>query len=415
MRGEGSVVGAVVERSRVGREPYRREVIDVELLDLVRPGRAARGAVADEADEVRRAVHVVVQVEVDLLPLGRRELARVVARADQTLFLRAPPREARAVLDHVVLVAIRIVDVELSRELDRDLEERRRAGAVVVDARPGKHRVEVSARHRDVVRVTDLCLGEDVRGLAILSDGLGEDVDGHVRIVAPELDQLGPDRVARPDHGPSKRGGPKRPAKDCRPAGLALVHDHDRARPGRLRVLGLLAERAGAALEQGDLPGLEAGGGEVGRLAAARRGVVRVRADRDDHVDRPQVRRDVTAARVGHGDEVLVLLVGLGIRRHALELGRRRLADELERELLDRHVVARLAKHGRDVVHGRLVAGCDGAAVAAVLVGDLLELLQMLPDIAVVHLVGEHLGGRSCERRGSGDCERTEHQRRQDE
>ena len=69
---EGEVVGASVELGRLGRQPLRGEVVEEHLLDsrrAVGPGGAEGRAVTvvHEADEVRRADHVEVEVHGVLL------------------------------------------------------------------------------------------------------------------------------------------------------------------------------------------------------------------------------------------------------------------------------------------------------------------------------------------------------------
>ena len=79
---------------------------------------------------------------------------------------------------------------------------------------------------------------------------------------------------------------------------VALVEDDDADGTRGRGVLGLDLERAGTSLQQGDVPGREAG--EVGRLAPAGRGV----AEAEHEVDRRDVGGDVTGIALGDDTEV---------------------------------------------------------------------------------------------------------------
>jgi hypothetical protein len=136
---ERFVVGASIELGRLGLEPLGGEV--VEEYVLYRPRAARPGgpegvpvAVVDEPDEVRRAYHVEVQVDGDVLLLPRGQLVDIVRGTVEPLLLGAPEREAD-VVDRL--------DVELLH-LQGDLQDARRARAVVVDAGSLGDGVEVS-------------------------------------------------------------------------------------------------------------------------------------------------------------------------------------------------------------------------------------------------------------------------------
>ena len=205
-------------------------------------------AVIDEEDIVRRADHVEVEVERDLVELLLREVGDVVRRPDEVRLLSAPPREANGVLR-----------LDLAQLL-ADLEQGGRAAAVVVDAGSSVDRVEVCAGHDDVVRVLTGKLGQHVGGRGHLAHGLG----------------------LEPKHQPGGRGQlltracvipttgmssvnvlPKVPLSSPRD----VVVDDDPDRTGIVGIGRLDGERAGAARDQGDVPGGEAG--EVGGLAPA--------------------------------------------------------------------------------------------------------------------------------------------------
>ena len=137
---ERAVVGAAAELRRRRGQVLAVEVVDEQLLDLRRPGRAGGvgvGAVAvvDEADVVRRADHVEVQVRHDLRQGRVAEAVDVVLGAEQAGLLGAPEREADLLAR---------LDAGLGHLLG-DLEDRRGAGAVVVDARAAVDGVEVGA------------------------------------------------------------------------------------------------------------------------------------------------------------------------------------------------------------------------------------------------------------------------------
>ena len=136
---ERAVVRAPVERRRLRREPLAREVVEEHRLDLVGPvrthGAFARRVVAvvDEAHEVGRPDHVEVQHRRDPIALGRRKALDVVRRTEQAGLLRPEPDEAH------------VVARRDAGHLLGDLEDPRRSGAVVVDARPGADPVQMRA------------------------------------------------------------------------------------------------------------------------------------------------------------------------------------------------------------------------------------------------------------------------------
>ena len=148
---------------------------------------------------------------------------------------------------------------------------------------------------------------------------------------------------------------------------VALVEDHDPDGAGRRGVLGLELERAGATLQQRDVPGREAR--EVGSLAPAGRGV----AQAELQVDGRDRRGDVAGVGLGDRPEVDALDIGDRVRCDLLE-GRG--ADDLEREVVERlhlRVVAGGLERLDHVVDRGVVAREAGEAVSVVLVGDRLE------------------------------------------
>ena len=82
----------------------------------------------------------------------------VLGRPDESSLLRTPPREAD-----------RVLRLQL-RQVLRELEQRGRAAAVVVDTGTCRHRVEVRAGHHDVVGCPPGQLGDDI----LLRPRLGE-------------------------------------------------------------------------------------------------------------------------------------------------------------------------------------------------------------------------------------------------
>ena len=96
---ERRVVGAPVERARLGLEATLGVVPLEQGLDLVgpvRPDEAEVGAVAVVAEQsvVGRADHVEVEVHLEVGELLRSQLADVEGRTDQAALFATPPREA---------------------------------------------------------------------------------------------------------------------------------------------------------------------------------------------------------------------------------------------------------------------------------------------------------------------------------
>ena len=118
---------------------------------------------------VRRADHVEVEVQGDLVALGLRQVVHVVRGADEVGLLRTPESEPDLV---------RHGDL---RNLLGDLEDRRRPAAVVVDAGTGVDRVQVGANHHDVVRIASGRLGEDVVGRRDAAQRLGLEMEHQPR------------------------------------------------------------------------------------------------------------------------------------------------------------------------------------------------------------------------------------------
>jgi hypothetical protein len=109
-------------------------------------------AVVDEVARVRRGEHVEVEEALDLRPFGGRQVVDVELRPAQPQLLRAEPGEAQMLG---------------GRETGRgdrlgDLQQRGRAGAVVVDAGSRGDAVEVRASHQNLVGVAARPVGDYV-------------------------------------------------------------------------------------------------------------------------------------------------------------------------------------------------------------------------------------------------------------
>ena len=180
---------------------------------------------------VRRADHVEVDVRADPPPLvaasasarsGASRAAPSSSAAPERRAARAPPGG--------------FGPMRLGQ-----LDERRHAAAVVVDARPARHRVEVAAGHHDLspappgVSAITLCVS---RALAR-------------RRPRPRA-RSAPSPTARSDTsttGIRMSGRRERGARHSA-AGRRVVEHHERARAGRLGVEGLGAEEALAAAHE---------------------------------------------------------------------------------------------------------------------------------------------------------------------
>jgi hypothetical protein len=155
---EGGVVRGAADRARV-----RRGAAGVERA--AQRGLRLAAAVGLE-DGVGRADHVEVHVGADAAALGGGEPPDVGARAVEAELLGRPEAEPQ-----------RVARARSLAEAGREREQRRRARAVVVEARAGRDRVDVGARHDDAVAVRAGQLGDHVAGRALLGDRVDADVD----------------------------------------------------------------------------------------------------------------------------------------------------------------------------------------------------------------------------------------------
>ncbi|RBQ68193.1 hypothetical protein VDGD_21604 [Verticillium dahliae] len=158
---EGNVIGAARETDGARLDTLGLKVVEEELLNSLRAGGAAGtdiGTVAvKDAKEAARD-HVKVDVEKQVINLGRGHVVYVKLAAPEAVLLGTPPREPH---------------LEIGREARQglgELENEGRAGAVIVDAGPGLDRVEMRADHDDVARVATLGLCNDVLRDALFNE-----------------------------------------------------------------------------------------------------------------------------------------------------------------------------------------------------------------------------------------------------
>ena len=224
------------------------------------------------------------------------------------------------------------------------------------------------------------CVGDDVRRCSRLDLGVhGNPHPDRLPARDPVVELLS-DREGRPDDREVVLRRVERPGDDAESivgrVDVPLVEDDHRDGARGLRGLGLLAEGAGAALDERDRARREAG--VVGRGAAAGRAAGR--GDHDATRERKR-RREVSGPGVVHGRVLGVQALGvrLRVRRDALEGAR--VEDELVvGEVLDRDVVPRVGQQTGDVVDRCRVARRARGARAAVGIRDGLERLFVLHD-----------------------------------
>ena len=298
----------------------------------------------------------------------------VVVRTDQAVLLAAPEREPHPVHRR---------DPQL-RHLQRDFEDRCRTTAVVVDAGPFAHRVEVSTHHDRAVGATRRGVGEHV----VRGDVADGGCHRHAQLQPGRscAHEIGAEREGRTDDRDRQRRRVERAEEGVDAiGGVALVEDHDRRGAGRLSVLGLQTERARPSGQQRDVARREAG--EVGRFTAAGGSARRRECD----VDHRDGSGDVARSGVVHGVEVVDLDVRGGRRRRLREALRHQFELRVG-ERLGRDDVAGVGQQAGDVGGGSDVPRCAGGAGAAVGVGDRLERLEVLHD-AVGRDGGAECGG----------------------
>ncbi|CVN01448.1 Uncharacterised protein [Streptococcus pneumoniae] len=189
---------------------------------------------------VQRGHHVQVGVEDDVLTLRGGQGVHVVVRAQQADLLGAPQGEADLALGLVGLGG-----------LARDLEGRRDARGVVVDARALRHAVQVGAEHHDVVVAARARLRQHVPGGPLLHELL--EVQGDGGAAGAGLGQQIGAQLAGHAHGPDDVA--RRGAQGAVQRALGVVVDDDGLGTGGGRDLGLLGEGAVAPGDQGDAAG----------------------------------------------------------------------------------------------------------------------------------------------------------------
>ena len=166
------------------------------------------------------------------------EVVDVVGRPEQAELLGTPPGEPH-------LVAQLLLEL---LHLDRGLEQRGAARAVVVDARTALHAVEVRSGHHHVVGATAPGLGDDVPGTA----GSSKDVEVERGLGGQGRHERG--SVGLRDAGGRGEVG-RRLAEGSVERPVNVVVDDRRRCARRLGEGGLVGERAGAAADQRDLAG----------------------------------------------------------------------------------------------------------------------------------------------------------------
>ena len=225
---------------------------------------------------------------------ARAERRDVVLGAQQARLLGAPEREAQLLAR---------LDAELGHLLG-DLEDRRGAAAVVVDARALDDGVEVRADDQRLRRVARS--GSDAITFVVgrVSDAV-EVNTCTVTSPAGRLVELRAVGVARADDRDRDLGPAERAGEQVGAARVALVEDDHGVIAGGLGVARLDDEVAAAALDQRDR-GPAPGAGEVARLAAGRR--ARRRASPGSTMSLVGISRagDVTAAGVVVGRRLVV-------------------------------------------------------------------------------------------------------------
>jgi hypothetical protein len=239
----------------------------------------------------------------------------------------------------------------------------------------------VGPGHDDPVVASRRCLGDEVRrGDVELDERLRLEVN-HDLPVVEQGGQVVPDL----ERGTDDRDGVGEGVPEGRVQGVvavgfarrALVEDDDAHGARVVGVRRLDGEVAGAALDEGDVAGDEVV--EVLRLAAAARGTGLV-ARRQHEVHSLQRRRDVPAAGVLRGVEVLSLHIGHVVGGHLLEDGIGELSEAVEEEGLAGHLVPGALEEVLDVGQRLGVAVRPAGARAGVVVRDLLELGQVVHD-----------------------------------
>ena len=350
-----------------------------------RVGQLGRGRVVDEAHGVGRADHVDVEVGGDAVELGGGERLDVGGRAEQALLLGGPQTEAQGGLG---------LDVGGAHGLG-DLEQGGDARAVVVDARPAGHRVEVGAEDHHVV-------------------GRARQLGHHVGHVEGRRLPTGVDL---------DRGGAAGGQRLELEAGVTRQRQHGQVVARRQAAeVDLLGWHPDAALGHEEHPGGPEDAGEQGGEAGV------APAQRDEHdrhrrqgvevvgfapvADGEHVAADDRPGRGQRLDVVGPLHVGAGRRRRALEAGRADLDADVERHRRGLDVVAGGLELLGDVGDRGVEAGGAHGPVAAVGVGDGGQGLEVLEGAGL----GHHHGGIGGVDRASGhqraDHDQDHHHRR---
>ncbi|SLD44059.1 Uncharacterised protein [Mycobacteroides abscessus subsp. massiliense] len=142
--------------------------------NLVRVGLVRLIAVVRQVRGVRGTKHVVIQVQGNVFQRSHIKRFDVVGGADQPFFLRAPERESH-----------RVLHIGARPQLQRRLQHRGGAGAVVVDPRPLRNTVQMRTGHDDICRGARLGLRDHVARLDVL--GLRIDVEDNLVRMGPQV------------------------------------------------------------------------------------------------------------------------------------------------------------------------------------------------------------------------------------
>ena len=355
---EGAIVAAAAEFDfDAGDLGNVGVVVREELLGLggslrTRLTKGAAVTVVHAESVVGASNHVKVEVEADLVLLSLGKVLDVVLGAEQTELLSRPPSEANGVLDAE------------AREGGGNLEEGRRARAIVVNTGAGSNRVTVRAEHNDVVLVTSLGLDDDVVRGSVL-DGTGELQVSIDRLAGREAGKDGFTlSLGETSHGDecALRTGALA-SKRTSDGTLSVVVDDNCIGTSRASECDLESKVAGTSLDERDT--VQASG-EVGRNASTV----------GDSSDRSGVKLAVGA--VGECGWVLVLAINGELSKVLGKGGGERLK-------LNVVVLAERLEVLGDVVYGLVVTlGAKDTVAVGRAVGDALKVAGALEEAAPV-------------------------------
>ena len=267
------------------------------------------------------------------------------ARADQTEFLGTPEAEPH-----------RVVDLRRTAQLQRGLQHRRHAGAVVVDARPLGDAVEMRPGHHHVAGRAGLGLRDHVAG----RDGLG--LRGEFTVAGPMVVRSGaPSDLVTLTTGilTSVFSPSVPPIFSSTTLSATIIATAPRSHGGLL-----LGERAGAAIHQHHRA-VDRQAVVVGGIAA--RAVVAGTAPADRSPRRAGCARLYSNACASTFLPPMVTDPGLGVK-------------DLRFELRGLHVKTLVPQLARDVVDAGVVARSPDRAGVVVGIGDVLTASSSAPS-----------------------------------